>query len=1124
MRLTFFARYALVIVCVVSFLVPFCLRGARMSVEGMKNEVTDWLPSHIQETTEMKWFWRHFAGERFVIVSWQGCTGAPGDERFQLFLSKLRPEVPPSRRSPPPAMPAAAAAAAADNSTAGSAASSKPRENAEVVGGHAALLERDFDFIGDRLGLFFDGQDHCSFGGRDEKWLRGKNRQWYFITPDGTLYHWSSGNAPLATLGGRVWRWLFGGQIAAEEIAFLGPVDGPWYYADPHRLNAQLFKSVTTGPQVLEGLTRADGGVLADDVGEAQRRLEGALFGPDGVHTCMILTLTEAGRDDLHHILGRGMLGRPRGRLLEIADQCQIAAADLRLGGPPVDNVAIDEEGTITLVRLVSLSVLLGLVLAYSCFRSLTATIIVFFAAGLGAVASVALVGWCGSTMDAILMSMPSLVYVLGISGAVHLINYYREALETDGPAGAPEKAVSLGWKPALLCNVTTSIGLVSLCTSDLTPIRKFGIFSALAVMATLILLFTYLPAALQLFPQKPRSPLQRRRDEQPWYDRYLSRFWERLCGGIIGHHLLVSAACFAVIAAVGYGVTRINTSVNLLKMFDQRAKILSDYAWLEQHLGKLVPMEVVVKVAPEAMLPAPPSTGGGAPAAGARHQLSFLDRMLIVDQIQSVAENVFGDRGQGVAGRSLSAATFALPSSHRYATYSGRLMVNSALQKHRDELLASDYLRIDQQDGSELWRISLRIGALQDIDYGQFVGQLQCAVEPIMAACRAREQILRDLESRPGRRGAARVLLLGAPVDDALLARADAGPADPAAAAGGGLPPSPGATGRVDQTAIFATVLRDLLRAARIDVRYHNPQTGRQPEHWGPIVKQFACVALVRGNPAYALGDLRGHGATVIDLRDHVFHPTSGTTPAAAAIATAATAHAAHAARGGSDRQPDVTAVYTGVVPIVYKAQRTLLQSLIASTFWSFITITPLMMLVSRGFGAGLVVMLPNVLPVLVIFGGMGWLDIPVDIGSMMAASIALGVAVDDTIHFLTWFRRALDSLGDRKLAIMAAYKHCATPTFQAALISGLGLSIFAFSTFTPTQRFGYLMLTILFAGVAAELIFMPALLASPLGRVFRPRGTVSPASPASCHADPHALGGCVEQLRSVTPPGGLR
>jgi hypothetical protein len=106
-----------------------------------------------------------------------------------------------------------------------------------------------------------------------------------------------------------------------------------------------------------------------------------------------------------------------------------------------------------------------------------------------------------------------------------------------------------------------------------------------------------------------------------------------------------------------------------------------------------------------------------------------------------------------------------------------------------------------------------------------------------------------------------------------------------------------------------------------------------------------------------------------------------------------------------------------------------------------------------------------------------------------MMTASIALGVAVDDTIHYLNWFREELDRLGDRKKAILAAYKHCATPTLQAAVISGLGLSIFAFSTFTPTQRFGVLMLVILWLGAVAELIYFPALLAGPLGMVFKPR-----------------------------------
>src|SRR6185436_6650875 len=216
-------------------------------------------------------------------------------------------------------------------------------------------------------------------------------------------------------------------------------------------------------------------------------------------------------------------------------------------------------------------------------------------------------------------------------------------------------------------------------------------------------------------------------------------------------------------------------------------------------------------------------------------------------------------------------------------------------------------------------------------------------------------------------------------------------------------------------------------------------------------------------------------------DVRNHTFAPRS-------------------AQRTAWQSNPtSVAAVYTGVVPIVYKAQRMLLDSLIQSTFWSIITITPLLMWIARSVSAGSVAMLPNVLPIVMVFGGMGWFGIDVDVGSMMTASIALGVAVDDTIHYLNWFREELDAVGDRKKAILAAYKHCATPTLQAALISGLGLSVFAISTFTPTQRFGVLMLVILWLAAVAELIYFPALLAGPLGSVFKPRKKAT----SSHHAD---------------------
>ena len=81
MRRPFFGRYALAILVIVCFFVPFALRGARLAVLQMKNEVKDWLPSSFEETAQMDWFWRRFTGERFIVVSWEGCTAA--DESFR---------------------------------------------------------------------------------------------------------------------------------------------------------------------------------------------------------------------------------------------------------------------------------------------------------------------------------------------------------------------------------------------------------------------------------------------------------------------------------------------------------------------------------------------------------------------------------------------------------------------------------------------------------------------------------------------------------------------------------------------------------------------------------------------------------------------------------------------------------------------------------------------------------------------------------------------------------------------------------------------------------------------------------------------------------------------------------
>jgi predicted RND superfamily exporter protein len=177
---------------------------------------------------------------------------------------------------------------------------------------------------------------------------------------------------------------------------------------------------------------------------------------------------------------------------------------------------------------------------------------------------------------------------------------------------------------------------------------------------------------------------------------------------------------------------------------------------------------------------------------------------------------------------------------------------------------------------------------------------------------------------------------------------------------------------------------------------------------------------------------------------------------------------------------------VYTGLVPLVNKAQRSLLQGLIWGFISDLVLITAVMMIAVRDWSAGLILALPSIFPAAVVFGVMGWTGVVVDIGTVMAPSVALGVTVDDVVHFMIQYRGGLMLGLNRYDSVMLAYKGCATAMYQSWGVIGLGLSVFALSPFIPTQRFGCMMITLLTSALVGNLLLLPALLASPIGGLF--------------------------------------
>jgi len=586
--------------------------------------------------------------------------------------------------------------------------------------------------------------------------------------------------------------------------------------------------------------------------------------------------LTEPARRNLARVIGRGMMGKSPGRLFEISSECGVnpppkpsttpppfswlAGKNLppepaiHIGGPPVDNVAIDEEGTITLVRLIGYSAAIGLGLSLVLLRSIRLMLMVFFVGGVSALASLSMVWWCNASIDAILLTMPSLVYVLGLAGAIHIVNYYRDATLESGQKGAPERAISHAFVPCTLAALTTAIGLVSLCTSNILPIRKFGIFSAMGVMATLVLLYIYLPSALTTFPPKEKAI----KDSGQKAAQGILVFWEAIGRFILRRHWIVNAVCIVAFISLGFGLFKIKTSVQLLKLFDSQSQIISDYAWLEDNFGRLVPMELVVRFPKELQKPLEADEDTTQDdLLRARTQLSLIERIEAVTHIQNVLQDEFGYEGQDIVGRGMSAATLFRDIPPAWQGYNpARSGMNRKLAEELTALQATDYFEIEDKGagkGTELWRLSLRLGALNGVDYGIFVSSLRSAVEPIVAAYRCRHQILAnivDQVDQPEDLSEVRVLLLGF---------SDPSPSKQPKPNKDDVSEETVAEDGINGMALYAKALdQSLVNDTIFQTSWHDPvafplDDGKATsEKWAKYLDRFTTVVLVNEHPDY--------------------------------------------------------------------------------------------------------------------------------------------------------------------------------------------------------------------------------------------------------------------------------
>lgn len=684
------------------------------------------------------------------------------------------------------------------------------------------------------------------------------------------------------------------------------------------------WKVLTTG-SIFRELTAEPLRLTPD---EARERMRGWILSKDDAQGCLVAFLSEEGYKDQHAAIAN---------IRTVISEVTQLGDDVRIAGPSLDSVAIDDASNRSQKTLLPLFLAVCVLMLFILLKAWAAVFVVFAAAIFNEEMSAALIYYTGTNMDSISLLSASLVFVLTISGGLHLLNYYRDNMERNGKAGAALGAIKKAFLPCGLACLTTVLGLFSLSLSQVVPIRHFGIFASVALFLGTVFFFLFIGVFVEHYPIRAWLAPRPNGDETPSAEAVpqprgvIEKIWGWLPPRVIRHRRLLTFLNLAILAFLAYNLPKLETTVTFHGMFRKDAPVIKAYDYLEDRIGGLVPVEVVVSI-PTAV----------------NEKATPLQSLDLVDRVEQALWEIDGVES------SLSALTFVpyLPDADLSGLRAAgarsvfNKMVESRLPALKDGCLYDDRtLPEDKELGvpeARRWRISLRICAKSKIAYGPFLEKIEDNVERVIAE------------------------------------------------------------------------------------------------------NQGAC------------------GLT------------------------------------------EVTALITGGVPVVHKAQKQLLDDLTGSYLSAFGLILLTLVFLLRGAAAGVLAMIPNIFPSVLVFGVMALLGQPVDMGTMMTASVALGISVDGTIHFLTWYRQGVASGKDRSEAVQFAYRECGTAMVQTTLICGGGMLVFAMSRFVPISRFAWMMALLLFIALYGDLVLFPALLSGKLGHFFDPpRRTLRRTSDAAAEND---------------------
>lgn len=264
---------------------------------------------------------------------------------------------------------------------------------------------------------------------------------------------------------------------------------------------------------------------------------------------------------------------------------------ELHIAGKAKAQAVYVEKMKEELLIFVSASVVLVIIFLSLAYRSYWGVWVPLVVVLLSAVWICGIMSLTGKSLDVMMVLLPTIIFVVGMSDVVHILTKYIEELRN---GRNKIRAIKITIKEiglaTFLTSLTTAVGFLTLFTAGVKPIREFGLYTAIGVFVAFVLAFTLLPS-IMLLMKKPKV-VQHRKNKLLWVT-----IMGRLFIWVIRSRMKVMIAATLLIGASLYGISQIQINTFLLEDIRDSDPLKKDFVFFDQHFGGSKPFEMAIIV-----------------------------------------------------------------------------------------------------------------------------------------------------------------------------------------------------------------------------------------------------------------------------------------------------------------------------------------------------------------------------------------------------------------------------------------------------------------------------------------------------------------------------------------------